>query len=322
MATNAASTTCPSCHAPVEPGERFCGNCGAAIPETRTCAKCGARLSATARFCGACGTPVAHAPAAPPPAPAAPAVYAAPAPPPTQVAPPHYEPLPRYEPPPPVYQPPPIYQPDQRPPAAPPPLPVSPYPHTGPASRPAARKSPLPAVLLILGILVLLCVAAVLLANRFAQSAVDDLVKRVSGTTATPKATAIAGLSAVFDNSHGKLEDYATGANAPAAFTIDTAWRVTEIQTTHWNNGKGATPGAIGLEAADGARYGPWPATGIAAHGAKTGDVSNALWVVKLDLDLPSGAYTILDSDSESWSRDAAGDAGIARVMGVRADAP
>jgi predicted amidophosphoribosyltransferase len=50
---------CPSCGAPVQPGDRFCVKCGGTLPQTRpaarTCPACGASLEAEDRFCRKCG---------------------------------------------------------------------------------------------------------------------------------------------------------------------------------------------------------------------------------------------------------------------------
>ena len=65
--------TCPHCHAPVNPGARFCTTCGQPIPAMRSesaCPACGKPHAPTARFCIACGRPLL--PAAPPPAPVTP----------------------------------------------------------------------------------------------------------------------------------------------------------------------------------------------------------------------------------------------------------
>ena len=46
--------SCPRCDAPVQPGQRFCAQCGARLE--RACAACGQPLPPEARFCPACGT--------------------------------------------------------------------------------------------------------------------------------------------------------------------------------------------------------------------------------------------------------------------------
>lgn len=56
-----ADRHCPSCHAPVRRGARFCPTCGLRLDEdqaVRTCTVCGARLSPDSRFCTECGRPV------------------------------------------------------------------------------------------------------------------------------------------------------------------------------------------------------------------------------------------------------------------------
>ena len=67
--------TCPNCHAPVADGCRFCGACGAPIPQEpvapakvpapgdakpapTTCPNCGKTLPSGARFCQSCGAPI------------------------------------------------------------------------------------------------------------------------------------------------------------------------------------------------------------------------------------------------------------------------
>jgi zinc-ribbon domain len=55
VASPAAATTCPSCHAPVAAGMRFCGQCGAAVPSS------------------APGAPTGGGPGLPPPPPPSPA---------------------------------------------------------------------------------------------------------------------------------------------------------------------------------------------------------------------------------------------------------
>lgn len=65
----AATLTCASCGATLQPHHKFCPNCGAAAPPppaapappppivepTRFCTSCGAKIPASAKFCGSCG---------------------------------------------------------------------------------------------------------------------------------------------------------------------------------------------------------------------------------------------------------------------------
>jgi hypothetical protein len=111
-----------------------------------------------------------------------------------------------------------------------------------------------------------------------------------------------------------------TGATAPTIFTIDESWLVTLIGTYHWNNGQGvAVPGTIGLQAADGTTYGPWGATGSPGQGG----VVNAYWVVNPQIVIPSGTYTVLDSDPSTWAQSATtGGAGMSWGTGIRQGNP
>jgi len=46
---------CPKCGAAIQPGARFCPECGARLGQDRFCASCGAAVAANARFCPECG---------------------------------------------------------------------------------------------------------------------------------------------------------------------------------------------------------------------------------------------------------------------------
>ena len=109
------------------------------------------------------------------------------------------------------------------------------------------------------------------------------------------------------------------GATAPTTFSTTQSWRVTELVTYHWNDRKGMTPGTIGLKAADGTTYGPWTASGVAGQAG----VPNAVWVVKPDVVIPPGNYSVLDSDPSTWSQnsDTRG-AGMAYGTGISVVAP
>ncbi|MBN2517909.1 MAG: zinc ribbon domain-containing protein [Candidatus Altiarchaeota archaeon] len=45
---------CPSCKKPVEPGLKFCSNCGAKL--TVTCPKCSKEYPVGTKFCSSCGS--------------------------------------------------------------------------------------------------------------------------------------------------------------------------------------------------------------------------------------------------------------------------
>lgn len=85
----------------------------------------------------------------------------------------------------------------------------------------------------------------------------------------------------------------------PPTWVTDQPMKVTEISTYHWNDGKGKTPGTLGLKAADGTEYGPWPTTGLPGQGG----VPNASWVAKPNEVVPPGSYKVVDSDPGSWSQ-------------------
>src|SRR5258706_16201499 len=58
----AQEATCPECKAALKPGAKFCGSCGAKIPE-KLCAGCKMVLKPGAKFCPGCGMKVEDAPA-------------------------------------------------------------------------------------------------------------------------------------------------------------------------------------------------------------------------------------------------------------------
>jgi hypothetical protein len=56
-AAQAAGLVCTQCHTPIQPGQKFCGNCGAPAPTQEVaCPKCGT-MTAT-NFCPNCGAKV------------------------------------------------------------------------------------------------------------------------------------------------------------------------------------------------------------------------------------------------------------------------
>lgn len=51
----AASALCPSCQSPIEPGKRFCGECGANLAAKPKCPQCGPEAEPGKKFCAECG---------------------------------------------------------------------------------------------------------------------------------------------------------------------------------------------------------------------------------------------------------------------------
>ena len=89
------------------------------------------------------------------------------------------------------------------------------------------------------------------------------------------------------------------GATKATRFLISRSWFVTRIVTYHWNNGQGMTPGTISLRADNGTTYGPWQAIGEPGSGG----VLDAYWVVKPNVVILPGAYTVIDSDPSTWAQ-------------------
>jgi hypothetical protein len=85
----AAAVACPTCSAPVMPGDAFCEHCGVALnltapplpqaaapaPSVLLCSHCGTQLEPDSNFCDMCGAPLSEAPSpTPAPVPAPPPI--------------------------------------------------------------------------------------------------------------------------------------------------------------------------------------------------------------------------------------------------------
>ena len=104
----------------------------------------------------------------------------------------------------------------------------------------------------------------------------------------------------------------------PTTFTLEEPRTITKIGSYHWNQASGDTPGTIALKDGNGKVYGPWQAKGEPGQGG----VPNAYWIVYLSpgLELPAGAYSIMDSSPATWSYASESDnAGITSVIGLKA---
>jgi hypothetical protein len=117
----------------------------------------------------------------------------------------------------------------------------------------------------------------------------------------------------LFEN--GNIDAVENQPSAPTRFTLDRACRITEIMTYHWNDARGARPGTVSIHSPGGARLGTWRAEGQPGQGG----VQNAYWIVRpADLVLPSGRYTIEDSDPATWAQNPGSRwIGFARVRGT-----
>ena len=90
---------------------------------------------------------------------------------------------------------------------------------------------------------------------------------------------------------------------------------VTQLQTYHWNNGRGAKPGTLTLKSLNGPVYGPYPARGTAG----TNNVANVNWIADVNLTLGLGTYQLIDSDPATWSQNAQSHGvGFAVIRGTR----
>ena len=81
----------------------------------------------------------------------------------------------------------------------------------------------------------------------------------------------------------------------------------------YFNNGK--LPGTIALRHDDGTMYGPWQAQGAAGYG----NVPNGYWVVRPNIEIKPGRYTVIDSDKPTWSYNAQSKgSGFVEIRGVK----
>lgn len=126
-----------------------------------------------------------------------------------------------------------------------------------------------------------------------------------SSVTRTP--AAITGEEVeIFNN--GNIDGVLNNPVGPTSFTLTRTYRITLIEDYHWNNGKGASAGTIGLRDSSGKVIGTWNVTVR----------SNVYWDVRPDIDLGPGTYTVVDSDPSTWSQNAgSSNRGFTIVKGI-----
>jgi hypothetical protein len=113
----------------------------------------------------------------------------------------------------------------------------------------------------------------------------------------------------------GGVQNKPTGS--ASQFTLNQPHVITQIQTYHWNNGRGATPGRIMLKDQSGKTIGDWQASGHLGQGG----VPNAYWRVQPNITLPAGTYRVTDTDPATWAHNSqSGNRGFIRIEGYSAD--
>lgn len=119
----------------------------------------------------------------------------------------------------------------------------------------------------------------------------------------------------IFDNWNTAAAS--NGGTSPT-FSTEIPACLTRIDTYHWNNGTGATPGQISIATPTGTPVGTWDAVGSTGSG-----VPNANWTATVGTTAPTvlnGRYTCVDSQPATWSQnDSSGGLGFCRVTGIAA---
>ena len=121
----------------------------------------------------------------------------------------------------------------------------------------------------------------------------------------------------LFNNTNtGGVANHPTNATV---FTLNTPAHITELETYHWNNGRGASPGTLGLRYQNRHIYGPFAAHGTAGQG----NAPNVNWIATTNVTVPAGTYTVLDSDLNTWSHNGqSSSSGFAIVRGSHVAGP
>jgi len=107
--------------------------------------------------------------------------------------------------------------------------------------------------------------------------------------------------------SSGNDQGVANGGTPPS-FSLGKTTLITQIVSYHWNNGRGAPGGTIALRDSNGKIFGPWSVS-----------VRNKVyWEVNEQIKLPSGTYTVVDSDPSTWAQNSmSGGKGMVTIKGI-----
>lgn len=107
------------------------------------------------------------------------------------------------------------------------------------------------------------------------------------------------------------------GPTSPTTFTTTKAYKITYFWTYHWNDGRGAPEGTLGLRSSDWKTYGPWQVSTTPGQG----DVPDANWIASPNVDIPAGKYTVIDSDPSTWAQNpSSGGRGFAEIRATELD--
>jgi|WetSurMetagenome_2_1015567.scaffolds.fasta_scaffold00367_8 hypothetical protein len=100
--------------------------------------------------------------------------------------------------------------------------------------------------------------------------------------------------------------------NCSPTLTLSKPHMITYIDTYHWNYGQGTEAGgSISLQDSNGKTFGPWQVEAQSASGA-----ANAWWIARPNEIVPAGNYIIIDSQPETWSRNAKSPCGFVKIEG------
>jgi parallel beta-helix repeat protein len=91
-----------------------------------------------------------------------------------------------------------------------------------------------------------------------------------------------------------------SGPPTATTFYLPSTTKITQIANYHYFNG-GALPGTISLQNQNGQLFGPFATVGVPGQGG----VANAAWVGTPNIIVPAGVYTVIDSNSATWSYNA-----------------
>jgi hypothetical protein len=136
------------------------------------------------------------------------------------------------------------------------------------------------------------------------------------GTTSSLEPAIVGGPVVLYTNGNNGWAS--TGPTAPSQFTVASGpVRITELKTYHHVLPDGLpSTGTISLKSSDGRVYGPWQTTGSPSSDG----LANAWWDASIDVELPAGIYTVIDSDPSTWSFNA--DSGVAGMFWISGLAP